>query len=503
MGHTIIVSDMHLSEAQRPDPRRPLWMEYKRRDLFIDGDFARFLEHLGGTLEGPIELILNGDIFDFDSVTQVPEGDTRVDWLARRRGLGSEEWMSLFKMGVIINEHPIWFSALAEFLARGHRAIFVIGNHDVDLYWPAVQGRVCEALGVPAPTTLFPEDADPATPPLPVVFCNWFYLSGGDTYVSHGNQYDPHCTVKNPIDPMIEVNGRPRVRVPFGDLAARYMLNGMGYFNPHATDNYIMTARSYLRFFFKYMLRTQPLIIWTWFWGAMTTMLVNITEFWRPAMRDPLLVEEKDRTIARRANATPAVVRRLDALHVHSSSTNPLLVMRELWLDRGLLFLAVIFGAWFIVLTINIALPISALWFFVPLALLLFPFAMYAASVRPSVFSEPLLTPQRAELIHRITGAKNVVFGHTHQPVHEPVGPVNYLNGGSWSPAFKEPECQTRIGTQTFVWIQPQGNGREAALYEWPPGGNEPVRMEGGPQRPRRRATITLSTSRPPAPPPE
>ena len=105
MGTTVIVSDMHLSEAARPDPARPLWMEYKRRELFIDDDFARFLGYLGESADGPIELVLNGDIFDFDSVTQVPVGDTRVDWLARRRGLGSEEWMSLYKMTVIIAEH--------------------------------------------------------------------------------------------------------------------------------------------------------------------------------------------------------------------------------------------------------------------------------------------------------------------------------------------------------------------------------------------------------------
>ena len=55
------------------------------------------------------------------------------------------------------------------------------------------------------------------------------------------------------------MGGKPRVRIPFGDLAARYMLNGMGYFNPHQSENYIMSAVSYLRFFFRYMLRTQPL----------------------------------------------------------------------------------------------------------------------------------------------------------------------------------------------------------------------------------------------------
>ena len=86
----------------------------------------------------------------------------------------------------------------------------------------------------------------------------------------------------------------------------------------------------------------------------------------------------------------------------------------------------------------------------------------------------PLLSQRRAELIHTITGARTVVFGHTHLPLHQAIGPVMYLNGGSWSPAFREPDCQTRIGTQTFVWIRPQpGGARQAGLYEWPPGGSE------------------------------
>jgi hypothetical protein len=179
---------------------------------------------------------------------------------------------------------------------------------------------------------------------------------------------------------------------------------------------------------------------------------------------------------------------------VSSSSTNPLAIMRELWLDRAFLFLVAVFGAWLIVLTVNIALPISPLWVFLPLAAMLFPFAMYAASVKPSVFAEHLLSKRRAELIHAITGARTVVFGHTHLPVREPIGPVTYLNGGSWSPAFREPECQLRIGTQTFVWIKPEPSGaRRAELYEWPPGGTEALPLD--PQSPPR-----VGASMPPVP---
>ncbi|MBM4337494.1 MAG: hypothetical protein FJ108_16530 [Deltaproteobacteria bacterium] len=89
-----------------------------------------------------------------------------------------------------------------------------------------------------------------------VRFCEWFYVSDGDTFVTHGHQYDPYCAA-DPVHPLIEVRGKSRVRIPFGDLANRFMLNGMGYFNPHATNNYIMSGKQYVRFFFKYMVRTE------------------------------------------------------------------------------------------------------------------------------------------------------------------------------------------------------------------------------------------------------
>ncbi|MBW1761632.1 MAG: metallophosphoesterase [Deltaproteobacteria bacterium] len=432
--HTYIVSDMHLSEAEEPDPRRPLWMAYKRREFFIDDEFAAFLEHIAQNATGPIELLLNGDIFDFDNVLRMPSNDGRIDWLERARGLGSEEWKSQFKMKVIIEDHPRWFEALGQFMAKGHRAVFVIGNHDVELYWPSVQRMLCDALGAPFPPNIGEEEDDD-----PIVFCSWFYLSGGDTYVSHGHQYDPNCVVRDPIDPLIEIRGKPRVRVPFGDLAARYMLNGMGYFNPHQSENYIMGGVAYLRFFFRYMLRTQPLLIWTWLWGAYA---------------------------------------KLNALHVPSATNNPFRIARELWLDRAFLLLATLFLAWQVVLHINIAWPISPLWVFVPALIFMLPYLAYASSVRPTVFDTPLLSERRADLIFRITGARRVVFGHTHQPKCEQVGPITLYNGGFWSKAFADPECTIRIGEQTFVWIRPgtDGSGRIADLCEWKVAEESPVR---------------------------
>ncbi|MBI4700636.1 MAG: metallophosphoesterase [Deltaproteobacteria bacterium] len=496
---TVIASDLHLADAERVDPRRPLWMAYKQRRFFVDDDFLRLLDYLETHAEEQIELVLAGDVFDFDSIARLPARPPgHVDWLARRRGLGSEEWMSLFKLECIIADHPRFFERLGEFAQRGGRVVVIIGNHDVELCWPSVQRRIREAMGLPARSlgtrslaehraiaaagaagapgaaeVLAPASSDRREP---LVFCSWFYLSGKDTFVSHGHQYDPNCVCRDPIDPLIAMRRRPQVRIPFGDLATRYLLGGMGYFNPHATENFIMTARQYVRFFFKHMLRTQPLLLWSWLWGAVVTFAITLWTHWRPTMRDPLLVEEKVQAVAWRSGVTPPVVRRLHALSVPSAANNPLAILRELWLDRALLLLAAIYGAWQIVVHVNIAVPISMLWVLVPLGLLLPPIFVYAASVRPTVFRQPLLTRERAALIATITGVRRVVFGHTHVPERRQVGPVEYVNAGFWSPAFAEPECQRRIGTQTFVWIRAGGpcGERRAGLWEWPPGATEP-----------------------------
>ena len=465
---TIVVSDLHLSEAQSIDERRPWWMAYKLRKFFVDEDFMRLLAHIESEAKGPVELVLNGDIFDFDSVTQLPsDPQGRVDWLARLRGLAAEEWMSLFKIDCILRDHEPCFAALGAFARRGHRVVFIIGNHDVELHWPSVQKQIRVAMGL-APEPLI--DAEP------VVFCAWFYLSEGDTYISHGHQYDRNCVDKSPIHPLISVRGRPQVRIPFGDIACRYLLNGMGYFNPHAAENYIMSGGQYVRFFLRYVLATQPLLPWSWAWGAIVTFLVTLRSHWRPSMRDPLLIEQRVEAIARNAQVKPAVVRQLNELNVPSAASNPFAILRELWLDRGLLFLAIIYTAWQLVLTVNIATRISPWWGFAPFAAFMPAFVAYSSSVNPTVFRRPLLTRRRAELIHAITGASRVVFGHTHRPERCQIGPMGYFNGGFWSPAFREPQCLERMGTQTFVWIRPESEGsvRTAALLEWPPGGLAP-----------------------------
>ncbi len=465
--HSVVLSDIHLADAEPLDPKRPMWKAFKRREHFVDADVARLLAWTADQAEmagDSCEVVFNGDVFDFDPITALPDPPpSKLRWLARARGLGTEEWCSHFKMSLIVADHPEFFGAVGDFVRRGHRVVFVTGNHDLELCWPSVQAQVREALHLDA-------EAQPR-----VRFCEWFYLSDGDVYISHGHQADPYCVVPDPIHPLIDVRGKPTVRLPFGDVANRYMLNGMGYFNPHATANYIMSGADYVRFFLKYMVRDQPLLIVTWFWSAAVTLLVTVAHFLRPSLRDPLTVEDKVAGIAERANATPAMVRQLAAAHTPSACTNPSAIIRELWLDRGVLFLVMVWVAWTIVMSLNLVWPISPLWVLLPLSLLFPLFLAYSFRVKPETFAEPLLTERSAQWIHRITGVRMAVMGHTHIPEMSDIGPIRFCNAGFWSPAFTEPECRTRIGTQTFAWVTPTEEGeRHLALMEWPPGAETP-----------------------------
>lgn len=462
---TVVLSDLHLTDAEPESDKRPYWRAFRQRRFFVDEDFGRLLDYVVSRANGPVELILNGDTFDFDSIVSIPdETPGPVSWLSHFRGMPSEEWMSLYKTDRIIADHDKWFAALRRFVVEGDRTVvFVIGNHDVELHWPSVQARIIEALDLPD------DRLDRVT------FAPSFYISGEDTFVSHGHLFDPLCTEPTPSNPLITIRGRPRVRIPFGDMAARYMLNGMGYFNPHSSGNFIMTASEYFAFFFKYMARTQPFLLWTWFWSAMMTLFLSLRDFWTPAMRDPLVVEEKTQMMAERSNATPSMVRQLEALAVPSACTAPLTIARVLWLDRGLLFLAVLYLAFQATLAVNFVWPISPWWILLFLALLFPGFIIYSFRVAPAEDKISLMTEERAHVIHRVTGTTQAVFGHTHIPVIENIGPLHYVNGGFWSPAFREPTCENRIGTQTFVWIKPADGPRRAKLFEWPPGGEEPA----------------------------
>jgi UDP-2,3-diacylglucosamine pyrophosphatase LpxH len=465
--HTVILSDIHLTDAEPPSSHR-LWKAYKRSEHFVDGEIEQLLETLQrqgqGQGDAPIELILNGDIFDFDSVMTMPLDAAGLNLFEKWRGMAPEEPKSLFKMRAIIHDHPVFFEALAAFLGRGHRVVFVIGNHDLELSWPGVQALVRETLG-----------ADEAA----VCFADWFYLSNKDTLVEHGHLHDSFCTAIDPLHPFIRRRGVRRVRLPFGNLAERYMINGMGPMNPHVDSSFIKSnVGEYVRFFVQEILPVQPLLVWTWFWGACLTFGHAMFEAFLPAEQEPTSLQGRVEQIARRANVEPGTVWAMREHRAQSAVYRPWVLAQELWIDRVFVIGASLLLALQLYSIARLFRPLPLTWLGLPVFLCLSVAFVYTFGVRSSLAAALQRSREAALLSARLTGVSRVVHGHTHEVAHTRTGGIEYLNPGTWSPAFHDSACTKRFGERCIVSLRPRPNGgpRVGQLFVFEQGGLRPWR---------------------------
>jgi glycerol-3-phosphate dehydrogenase len=56
---------------------------------------------------------------------------------------------------------------------------------------------------------------------------------------------------------------------------------------------------------------------------------------------------------------------------------------------------------------------------------------------------------------------------------------VEYINTGTWSPAFEDVECTKAFGKKCFAWIRPTADGKRSAhLYEWKEGQSVPISQQ-------------------------
>jgi UDP-2,3-diacylglucosamine pyrophosphatase LpxH len=463
---TAVISDLHLCEAEPVNPDIPLWKKFKTKEFFFDDIFADFLTEIEEkaklksselNCDHHVELVLNGDIFDFDSVTKLPEDPPyKITWLEKSRGLFPEEPKSVFKIQCILEDHHHFVDALSHFIKKGNSVVFIVGNHDVELLFHKVQEEIVRSLNLCA------NDKER------VRFCQWFYISNKDTLIEHGHQYDPYCVVQNPIHPLVRQFNRVELRVPFGNLASRYMINGMGFFNPHVDSNYIMSIKEYVVFFFKYMAKAQPLLMWTWLWSANATFFKAFADRLLPPMKDPLTTEPLIEDIAKKANATPRMVRELNEVKVHPASSNPFLLAKELWLDRAFLIFAAFLIVFQIFTIIKLNYDISFFWMFIPLALCIPFFMFYTNSFRSAVHSYKEPKEKILNLCSFICGVSRIIYGHTHIIRHEYIGLVEHLNPGTWSPAFEDVECTKMYSKRMYCWLEPTAKEghREASLIE-------------------------------------
>lgn len=456
--YTAIISDLHLCEAEPINPKYPLWKKFKTKQFFFDDIFTTFLQEIEGKAKGsPVELVLNGDIFDFDSVLRLPEEAIfSISRLEKKRGLFPREERSCFKIKVILEDHAAFVKALSEFIRRGNRVVFVIGNHDLELHFPQVQQEVRHALD------LTQEHQKQ------VRFVEWFYISNEDTLIEHGNQYDPYCLCEDPINPYVQGYNFVSLRLPFGNLACRYIMNGLGFFNPHVDSNYIMGIKEYVTVFLRYMARAQPFMVFTWFFGSIATLIQSFKDRLAAPIRNPLKIEARIEQIAVNSNAEPRMVREMKELFVAPAASNPFLLARELWLDRAFMIFLAFFLLFELMMFVRQVYDLSFFWALIPMFLLLPFFLFYSKSITSLVSSYKEPNERILAMTSTITKVKRVIYGHTHHVRHEMIGAVEHLNSGCWSPAFLDIECTKPLDQKTYIWISPQETGeRQAELYKF------------------------------------
>lgn len=115
----------------------------------------------------PLDLVLNGDTFDFLKCPSQLKPHTKYP-----RHITTE--ISLTKLQLIYNAHTPVFEAWANFVRSPNKNIyFILGNHDHDLVYPEIQEEIKKLLGNKNR----------------IKFPGLKYLERG-VYVEHGQQYD-------------------------------------------------------------------------------------------------------------------------------------------------------------------------------------------------------------------------------------------------------------------------------------------------------------------------
>jgi UDP-2,3-diacylglucosamine pyrophosphatase LpxH len=169
-----VLSDLHIGAGHAREGGNQL------EDFTADEELVNFLHEIQGkskTERCEIELIINGDFFEFLQVPAVDQYDPGSSY-PKEFYLDSSQEASIKRLNIIAQGHPEVFNALSDFMHVEHpqrRITIIKGNHDVNLFWPGVKSRLREILGASgtrASLLLFADE----------------FVSREKIYVEHGHQ---------------------------------------------------------------------------------------------------------------------------------------------------------------------------------------------------------------------------------------------------------------------------------------------------------------------------
>ena len=142
------------------------------RDIFETPDDLASLFDSIAAHDGPVELVLAGDFFDFLRISAVSDGENRASMTLTR------------------SEYREVFAALERFVAgRSRRVVYLPGNHDAEIWWNDELRAELERRGLVHEFARSYAAAF-ASQPERVIYCE------------HGNQFDPANAIRDYDDPL-------------------------------------------------------------------------------------------------------------------------------------------------------------------------------------------------------------------------------------------------------------------------------------------------------------
>jgi hypothetical protein len=476
----IVLSDLHLGEGMRRDEPRYVPTE----DFFHDRQFANLIEDLKKRYQGRpsgLKLVLNGDTFDFITVVNTPRREDdpgfEVSQTERKFGLNPTEKKSVYKLDVTVRGHPLFFDALARFVAAGFCVEIIRGNHDLELFFPAVKARLIQHLAERG------EHLDCDTVASRVRFHEWFYLEPGRVYIEHGQQYDAGNSIRYPFHPIRPVKKRAPdeekiLDYPLGSIFVRFFYNRVKQLDPYSPrlvsfDHYLSFIKRYNLFDVWKVYRDH----YPHFIAALGT--TNVVGSSKSSEEEDVRQSTIFENLSERRGGGH-LLERLNALKISPVSASKANVVKEMvsaFFRRGLRFGILAFVAifiWFGILQLIDLVPgVTANAFLMAL----FAVATLGGALtiwihldrklrRRDTVSEPIKLIETAKKIADIADVKMVIMGHTHMVDYRRIndGKAVYANSGTWT-SIDNPWSRFMRDARRLTFLHVKGD--EVQLLRW------------------------------------
>jgi UDP-2,3-diacylglucosamine pyrophosphatase LpxH len=434
VSNLLVISDLHLGGTLRGEdivaaeagqiPFRAL-----RQVIKHDRALCQFIDyHRENPLPGDAgdpdawTLVLNGDSFDFLHIDLRPRGGKGGPQSEEEQlyGLSFEETRSRWKLSVICRVHRRTLRALARFVDAGNELVFVMGNHDVDLWFEGVREDLMKAMAQysEAPTSFRDR----------VQFEPWFYFEEGRAYIEHGHRFDPYNTFPDPLMPLA-IDREQHLAPNFTHYGLRFFCNRVRTFPIHEMD--INPVSKILKWISDHTWReifmaVAQAFIFMWFYVVDTIKDREDKSRRQASVRDTR--RQKLREFAARYGMPIARILALDALKRSHVGETVGRFLKAMLIDRIALILLGGLGT------------VVSFWLYDGWNILFATLGLVVAGLllaglfdrtRPIIDVHPILG-RVAQKIGHLTGVPIVVFGHTHHPILTTVPNVSWLNPGSW-----------------------------------------------------------------------